>query len=426
MDIDNKTFAKIQQLLKFTWNNHNSSFYRSKYQKAGIKSYLDIKSPRDFLKLPALTKQELINTSPWQRLYLDKSKIEVVEVTSGTTGGRYPITLFRSGIPPLQLEQFIKKAVELKINTFLFLLPALPGQARLLRYCYSLRRYGINCFLGDIQNLSLTAKIMAQVKGDAIVTTPSILYYFLPVLKKEYNPLKIKYITLGGEYCSQQKAALLQKSFPNACFRFIYGSAETGQTAYRCQYMEHLPVRFFHPLPIFFFETADQKEEGEAILTYLIKNTAFPLIRYLTGDFIKLTTKHCRCGNNQLLEVFGKLEYEVSKVAGTMIYAQVVYKTLAPFEKNLASSDFRLHLFEIRSSDKLQIKLILQLIPKDQVSDKDKLKSEIAKHVSQNLYLSPSKTLSALVEKEVFLPLEVKFVRSFPNEGKKKHIISHI
>lgn len=425
MDIDSKTFAKIQRVLKFVWNNHNSFFYRNKYQKAGIKSYLDIKSSQDFFKLPMLKKEELINTSPWQRLYLPKEKIEVVGVTSGTTGNPYPTVLFNSRYHPIQIEQNLKKAIELKIRTYIFLLPPLAGQARLLRFAF-LKKYGINRILGDIQNLFLTSKIMAQLTVDAIETTPSILYYFLPILKKEYDPLKIKYITLGGEYCSQQKAALLQKSFPNAYFRFIYGGVETGQNAYRCQYLEHLPVRFFHPLPIFYFETIDSKEEGEALLTHLTTSVAFPLIRYRTGDFIKLTTKSCRCGNNQLLEVFGKLEYEVSKVAGTMIYAQEVYKTITPFEKYLASSDFKLHLYEIRHNDKLQIKLILQLIPTDKVLDQDKLKSEIAKHVSQNLYLSASQTLSPLVEKEVFLPLEVEFVQSFPNEGKKKHIISHI
>lgn len=415
-------FLKIKSVLGFVWDNKYSSFYRDKYRKEGINPVRDINSWEDFEKLPFLTRKELVETDPYKRFFLPPEKIETFRISSGTTGGNKPLIMLKGPLSSSQKDLYSQKARGLEIKSWLFLYQPIVGLGRIIRESY-LPYKGAVRILGDINNLPLTAKAAASLKIDAIQTTSTILYFFLPYLKREYSLDNIKYIALGGEFCSEQRLKFFKQQLGNAYFRFIFGSPETGWRAYRCKFLENHPPRFFHPLNSeLYSEIINQVRDSELVATHLIK-TDFPLIRYKTGDTVVTRDKKCPCGQKQIMEVFGKFGYDVYKIHGTLIYADLVYQALSPYLPRLASSEWQLHIFEEVIRDKIMPKLKLNLIPKQ---DNIALKKEIANGVSSRLYISSRHTLLDLVGQGVFLPLEVEFVDSFPLTTKQRRFVPHI
>lgn len=419
-----KNFKKIKDVLEFAWNNQYSQFYKDKYKKSGISSIKHIKSFDDFGKLPFLTRDEIVKAGPFKFFFLSDKFVESVIFSSGTTRN-YPLISFVSSLPRSYVKTRFKKHLELKIKSLMMLYAVFPGQMRIRTQKY-LWENGVKLLLGDVNNPSLTTKIALNLKVDAIQSTPTILYYFIPYLEKELDLSKIKLIMIGGEFCSEQKFAYLKSKFKNAYFEMTYGGAETRGKGYRCDRLSKLSPRFFHPYSAkYYFETIGSKGQDELVITSLLKDGT-PLIRYKTGDAVKLITEKCECGQTQIMEVFGRLEYDAVKISGVVIYSKIISDALSPLSKYLASLDWKMHVYENVRKDKIQTLLKLQLIAKSVYKNNESIKLLLQKEVSANLYLSGKITLSDLVNKGAFLPLEIEFVDTFPPEYKRKNIISHV
>lgn len=422
-------FAKIRRTLAFAFDNKHSNFYREKYKKAGIHPIKDIKTSQDFQKLPYLTKEEVLEYDPWKMIFLPLDKIRRIGITSGTTGTKFPIVLFNSDYHRLQIAPYSNKLTELGIKMVLVLGNIISDQGRLVN-TYTIReKFHKNIFwlFGDLNNLELTAKVMERLGVEAINTTPTALYLLLPHLKTTYDPENIRFLWLSGEHISETKLAFFKQHFKNAYFFFHYSSRETGGLGFRCDYLYNRAPRFYHPNGLFNLEVvAAQDEVGELVVTHLFTQTGFPLIRFRTRDMVKLTTTDCPCGNKELIELFGRADGNSVNVSGTLIYAQYLDSALLPYRKHIVLPDWRLHIYEKVSRERILVKLKLQLIPKKQSGKSAAtLSDSIAQGVARSLYISATQTLESLVRKGVFLPLEIEFVESFPKEAKPKRFTVH-
>lgn len=428
-DRDKEDFLKIKKVLEFVWENPYSSFYRNKYKKAGINSIKSIKTIKDFKNLPYLTKRELINSDPYDRFFFLKSEIRGISTTSGTTGGDRPLVMLVGKRFDQGQEKFLlQNAKELKIKSCMFLLSPLRAQTRFLKDQY-VSDGKILRFIGDISNLPLSAKIASTLKVDGLIVSPTILYFFTPYLRKEYDLSKIKYIVFSGEFCSTQKLNFFKQSYKNAYFEFAYGSAEAINVAFRCKYLSKKAPKLYHPWSLYYFEIDKGGQEGELILSHKHTNSDLPLIRYQTGDLVRLVSEKCECGEDRQIEVFGKLSYDAVRIFGTTIYAEEIYKALFPYKYLLDAMNFQLHVFEEADGKKIKIKLKLELVlNRNNKEDKEKLKKQLEKNISNNLYISSKLTLAALAEKGVFAPLEIEFVKElgYSKSGKKRHIVNHL
>lgn len=422
--IDKKTLARINTVYRFLLNNQYSTFYKDKYSKSGIK-LKSINTINEFEKLPFLTREELVTTDPHKFFFLPKDEIRFMGVSSGTTNQNSPLLVLCNELPKSVYKYRDEKHLELGISTIMLLYSTLPLQYRINLHT-DLTNKGILSIFGDINNFSLSATIAAKMNIDAMQTTSSILYFFIPYLKKTYDLNKIKLIVLGGEFTSEQKLQYFRKNFKNAYFKFTCGSVETGMMGQRCDYLENFPPRFFHPVKNLYQELINPEKESELVVTSLIKDFSPQLIRYRTGNHAKITNFKCKCGQTKLMEIFGKLNHDVVKISGTFIYADEVYQALLPFTKYLKSLDFRLHIYEDIKREKIRPKLILQLIPKDNIKESKEIKEIILNGVSNNLILTPSSSLSDLIEKKIFLPLEIEYLENLPFSVKQRLVVSHI
>lgn len=413
-------FTKIRAILKWVWENPNSSFYRDKYKKAGIKSWKDIKNMEDFKKLPYLTREDIDAVDPFDRVFLPESRINIARVTSGTSSNK-PLVLFNEVYTPefyrlnTGRTEAVKYLKSKKIKRMLFLEPISVFSMR-LQYYYGYR--WLCHIFGDVYNLPLSAKVASATRTDSIMTTSTVLAFFTPFLQKEYDLTKIRYISLGGEYCSRQRLTLLKKLYPKAVFYFHYGSTDSPDRAYVCKNQVSKDPNIFHWDPNSYPETV---EDGELVMTMLLKGI-FPVIRYKTGEQIEFKDKPCACGaKDPVFEIIGRIGSDSLKLQGTTLTVNSVTAALKNVP-GIINDDFKLHAYEVIDKDAIVPKLVIELVKKDKNTPHVK---EVEKTISQNLYLSGKMTLSDLVGKGVFKPLEVKFVESLPFETKRKYIVSH-
>ncbi|MEI6266818.1 MAG: hypothetical protein WCP14_02935 [bacterium] len=420
-----KFLAQVKSLLDYVLESQYSDFYINKYKGLNISSK-SINSYADFLRIPILTKDEILQVPLNERIFVDIDKITKYSASSGTTNTNKPLILPRTDdhlIPATEKNSYYFPFSHLGLKRGFVLLPT-------IRAIGKVENSPIPMFPGDPQKLSLAAKIAKELSPDAILSTPTLLTLFIAELKKvDFDLQQIRLIRLGSEFCSKQRADYFRKSFPNADVSFAYGSSEmAGLIGYRCAYIEHEAPSFFHPHKRNILEVLDEDDitpvsSGQIILTSL-KLPAFPLIRYQTADYADITSNTCDCGEKYTIKVNGKRDFDVLRFSGVTLHTQVIADAIPEFDTP-GVPWFQLHVFERNQGDMMINELELHLASEDINNVKGK-ETDIAKLVQKQLYLTATKTLEDLVDEGLFLPLKVKFIEKAPVEAKSKHIISHL
>lgn len=401
-------FKKIKAAVDFAAKNKYSDFYRKKYLQK-----IRLNSPKDFFKIPFLTRKEIANTHPLSRLFVPHSEIAGWCQTSGTTSKKsllIPISKLKQDY----LDLLAEKLKKLAVTKILLLKPSGYTNERLIDWNSHSKLSKYPQILGDMRNLELTAQVASELAVDGLETTPSALNFLIPYLKETYDLNNIKFVRLGGEYTSDQKYRFFKSYFKKAYFDFTFGGMESrGNKGLRCdQLSANLSPRFFHPRSDFFyFEVI----EGELVLTTLFR-TPFPVIRYKTGDLVSIQNYSCPCKRKGLMEVLGRTGQVSIRVGGVTIYRHLVEEALPKF-----NGDWELHIFEEIKNNRLLPKLVLHLsgVQKSNIVS-------LQQRIENNLKVGPDLYLKKLIDEDIFLPLEIKLVDKFDTNYKQLKLVSHI
>ena len=420
---------KINNVLKFVLENEHSDFYRQKYGQA---DFYPLKSFDDFQKIPLLTKEDILSVGPRERLFLPENEISHYSLSSGTTNKKRLTVVAHSSL----YDNTNFREDKIKIAGCNRVLILMPPTSIVFYKAITFKGDGVKMLSGDIHNLPLSANISSEIEANGIMTTATILSLFIPELEKINFPLEnIRWISLGGEFCSTKKLEYFKSYFPNATIVFRFGTSEIGPRGHRCENLAQKNPGIFHPIKDSLVEILDHAEKmlplessGEIIHTDLTIK-AFPLIRYKTRDIGSLAKENCDCGMLHNLTLGGRSGTDVLKFSGTTLYVQSIEDSLGDFW-NYFEPKFQMHVFEevIDSKIKTQLEIHLKLKPQfDQQKNQPEFTEKLSAQISHNLRLSKNHTLKQLIEKEVLLPLKIKFLDSFPEDhGKTKHIISHL
>lgn len=394
-------FKKVRKVFEFVWNSPYSSFYRDKYKKAGINLLKDIQSFEDFQKIPFLTREDFVNTDPYDRFYAPIEDFKVYNISSGTTSENRMV-LLRSNKLNSRNKKLSQKAVELGVkNCMIFLGPVIYLNVP------EVRHKSINRFLANLYNIPATAMLMSKLRVDSIITSPSNLNRLIPHLEKSYDLKKIKYISLGGEYRSKGRLDYYKDKFPNAYFNLKYAATGVGGLGRSCKYLKDKSPQILHPLSHLYYECLNPIQESELVVTHLDTRREIPLIRYKTGDKIKIYEEDCPCGNTTKMKVFGRIGTDVIKIAGIYFYPEPIDDLIFSMSNILDIYNWKLHIFDKDKLPKLEFELILR---KD-VKDINKAKSTIQKTLTQKLIFDQN-NLENLVRLGKISPVEIRFVDS--------------
>ena len=427
-----KMIIKINEVLKFVLENEHSDFYRKKYGKA---DFYPIKSYEDFQKIPFLEKEEFSSLPMEKRLFVPEDEVVRYTFSSGTTGGGKPTITprlsYSFGNPRgTDEEQLLSLGVK---KLLVFHSPLSGSFVNNLKAPFK----KIAVVPGDITRPDLTASIAKEIGVQGINTTPTALYFFSKKLENiGFDFSQIKFISLGGEFCSQQKYQFFKDRFPCAFFKFRYRNSTVGPSGmgYRCDTLEKKTPHIFHPSENSLLEIiagdmpAPPGEVGEIVQTHLARE-AFPLIRYKTKDIGSLEKRTCGCGNEKFLTLGGKADFDVLKFSGITLTTERLAVSLES-SLDYVEPFFQAHIFEKKIGEELKPEIELHLKPKEKFKARENdgyFIENLTRSISSSLRLSASNSLKDLVEKEVFLPLKIVLVDEWPEkEAKTKSIISHL
>ena len=416
-----KNIENIRELISFVWYNQFSDFYRKKYQVAGFDEK-DVLNPKNFDKLPFLTRQELESVSPDERLFIDPQEVQFVAYTSGTSSGRPMITYFTRVD-----DYYFDPTLSLGVRRLLIIHPPLNKHFHLtfVQQCIQSKNKSFPVF-ADYQNLANSAVIAAEIRADAVYATPTIALMFGEFLRKYYDPKKIKLLALGSETLTSTHRNRLKTIYPNAQIADLYGSAEIGQYIfYPCPKIVAEEKSWFHVLqpPLIKAEII----EGELVITYA-NNKAMPLIRYRTSDYFKIVSNNCGCGiKGPIFAWSGRKGVDKVKVAGVEIKIEDVERVFNKIS-HLTGDKYQLHFYESR--DESGIKIVVEIIEPAtvlKILPPENVKETIINHLMNNWHLSSTAKLKDVTDRGLFLTPEVKFVKEFSfKSAKTKHLVSHL
>ncbi|NLY30289.1 MAG: phenylacetate--CoA ligase family protein [Firmicutes bacterium] len=231
-------------------------FYQGRLPARSLTSVSELTS------IPLTTKADLRDYSPFGLLAVPKSETAVYFESFGTTGKPVSIWLTEEDLDDNADVVSMMRSLEVTV------LAALPLQALLL---------------------ARTAELVGLSRGE------------------DFPHLRA--ICTAGETLTPRRREVIQELWQVPVFD-NYGMTEVGAAAMEC------PFGKLHPLVDHFaFEVLDEDrttpvelgELGYLVITTL-KRRATPIIRYWTGDRVRLFQESCPCGAGYRLEVRGRRE----------------------------------------------------------------------------------------------------------------------
>ncbi|MFZ5644232.1 MAG: phenylacetate--CoA ligase family protein [Bacillota bacterium] len=281
-----------------------SPFYNSKMTQAGI-SPQDIKSTADLAKFPFTTKEEL-RQNPWVLLACDKKDISVINVSTGTTGGKEIYAMHTWS------DYYVNHLI-----VYPRLIPVASGDLCFVMLPYEMSSAGLSMhhkFVNGYQVGVMPAgkggaysapekavRLMRELKPTVVVTSPSYAITLAEAAAEssfDLTGLRLKKIILGGEGCSPSFRKRVEKIWGTTA-NFSYGSMECGGIGSECDAHNGYHISEGH----FLLEIVDPKtgkvlmpgEIGEVVITCLLRFDT-PLIRYRTQDYGFIDETPCSCG----------------------------------------------------------------------------------------------------------------------------------
>jgi len=299
---DGFILGRLKKAVKYSFN---SPFYRRKLKEAGVSSG-NIRSIADFKRMvPTTTREEVIDAGPYGMLAVKPgSKCLIYSQTSGTTGGHVPLWVTKD-----ELERSVGLATSLPV------FQELMGPQDIVALCYPYTRT-LAGRMADMINQRRGATIIPmgtrnnmyppeEVVDTLLKLKPTILgavatdafSYANILMDRGMDPASIglRLIVSGAEPLSGSRARVLGKLFGCKALSLL-GQNEVG-VAIPCERnVLHLPS--FAMFTEVYREDGTEAAPGEkgwSVVTPTWRE-AQPILRYVTGDVVRIRDDPCPCG----------------------------------------------------------------------------------------------------------------------------------
>lgn len=314
-------------------------YYKAKMDEAGIKPE-DVKTLDDLKKLPFTTKQDMRDTYPFGLFAVDKSELERIHASSGTTGKPTVV-----GYTKNDLDVWSECVARL----------AVMGGARKEDVCqicfgygmftgalglhYGLEHIGACIIPSSTGNTEKQIMYMKDFGSTLLVATPSYALRLGEVaMQMGLNPktdLELKTALVGSELMTEPMRAEMKKLYgENFVVTQNYGMSEligpgvSGECTELCGMHineDHFIAEIIDPQT---GEVLPAGEKGELVVTCLSKE-AIPLIRYRTRDITRLMYEPCKCGRTtaRMENLSGRTD-DMLKIRGVNVFPSQIEEVL--------------------------------------------------------------------------------------------------
>lgn len=392
----------------------HADFYKKKFSFALLPTRVTITD------LPFLSRKELVDIPPDERLYVPREDVAFVGFTSGTTSNKPLISYFSS-----VTHYFFEPSLGTPITRALITYPPLNKNfsASFIQQCRQAERKVTPVF-ADYQNLSNSAIIARETRADAIYATPTIAGNLGEYIEKFYEPKNIKLLILSSETLTQMKRDLLARQYPNAAVANLYASSEIGQfILYPCTRMLEYNEPSFH----FLHEALIALElvDGELVVTYAL-NKAFPLIRYKTGDFFEVARESCDCGlPGATLRWSGREQVDKIRIHGFEIRAEDIDGLFASMS-GIAGNNYQVHV-RYDDNDTKKIHIDVELKKENPTGTQQySIAAMVRDELLRRWMLAPGVSIARAIERGIISSVRVSFVQAFSFKTEKtRRLVNH-
>jgi phenylacetate-CoA ligase len=377
---------KLQIMLDMVLKSN--TFYRQKMFKAGIRNPLDVKSFEDYRQLPFTSKDELSSDQrdhpPYgTNLTFPRERYTRIHQTSGTKGrplrwldtdeswewwARCWATVYKAaGVTSTDRIFFA-----FSFGPFIGFWSAHEG-ARLIG-ALSIPGGGMS------SHQRLNAILAHEVS--VLVCTPTYALRLAEVAEQEgINIAKsnVRITIHAGEPGASLPATKqrIEEAWGAECYDHA-GATEVGAWGFECQAKSGVTVNEGE----FIFEvvnpdTGDQVKEGELVITNLGR-VGMPILRYRTGDRVKLQTTPCECGRSfWRLEggVIGRID-DALVIRGVNVYPSAIENIVRSFSQ---VGEFAVDVYRRHELDEMEIRLEVR------GDDADTITAAVSKEIRNGL-----------------------------------------
>lgn len=395
-----KQFQELKLKEMLVYLNQNSPYYKRLFASENI-DITSIQSIEDLQRIPVTTKTQLQEYND-DFFCVPMHKIIDYATTSGTLGS--PVTF---GLTDDDLER-------LAYNEAISFACAGVAEGDVVQLMTTLdRRFmaGMAYFLGLRKLKAGVIRVGAGIpelqwdsilkyKPKYLVAVPSFLLKMIEYAEQhgiDYNASSVSGVICIGESLRNQdfSNSVLAKIITdkwNVNLFSTYASTEMSTAFTEC---EHFQGGHHHP-ELIITEVLDDNNQpvadgqnGELTITTLGVE-GMPLLRFKTGDIVKLHHENCACGRNTLRvgPVVGRKEHMI-KYKGTTLYPPAMHDLLNYF------AAVQNHVIEISTNDLGTDEILIKIASKN---NSEELLTQIKDHFRAKLRVTP---------KVEFVPIEI-------------------
>ena len=419
------TFEQLQSLVGTCTDSSGPTIYRKLYgllkgEKVSIRSW------RGWRDLPLLSNDFLLNTPFKDRLFTSINNVDHVRVSSGT-----------SGKPPLFSPRTYLRGMEyrsayhnFKKPILAFGVPATPHWHEYFQKSLGQRPHVI---VFDPKNASASVKL-ARIAG---VDSISLFAFHVPLISehvvREGIGKNIRFVEICGESCSHHLLNLMRDIFPNATILPFYGSSEVEDSpiGVPCRPITgEKPLAIYHAKGSHYHEIIDPETggwiapkvgaEGELVITaFPGEPSAFPLIRYRTGDMVRVTLDRCKKHGAWTFTILGRVSHDFLKIPGGVLRADEAERVIQKLH-NRVTDKFEVHRVEELTPSGLKIRVELHVETTNPGVDINIL----AHDFSRELRVNSERTYADGVKQGLYLPLVCRALPKTKTSGKHRRIVA--
>lgn len=402
-------------------------FYRRHFGLREGEGPVEIKTWSEWSGLPLITKEELTAVASRERICGSWSDINRLGVTSGTTGKR-PIVAMQSLMDPYA---FRLAYHDHRKGCLAYIFPAPPHWHEI-----RMRERGVQGRVVVLDPKRPAASVrLAKAAG---IDTLSVFTFHIPIvgphIERAGFASRIRLIEICGEPCSEGLFSYISRTFPNAQVRGFYGifENEEGNIAYTCGPItkDRLDAPYHAITPFQYHEILDlvtgsivkpaKGAEGELVLTIRKRPVSvFPLIRYRTGDIIRVAAEDCAEHGGWSFHIIGRRELDFVKLPGGQLRVDELEKAVRAQKEYLFDTDFRAFVDESGEVPKPSLEIALHL---RRPSDAPR----VAKKIAAALRVGPAFTYADGVARGLYGEIVCENLAEATAQHKTKRIVSRL
>ncbi|MAF11033.1 phenylacetate--CoA ligase [Candidatus Poribacteria bacterium] len=282
-----------------------NAFYRTRLATAGVIRPQDIASLDDLRRLPFTTRRELTEDQAARPPYgtlltFSPERYTRDHRTSGTTGR--PLRWLDT---PASWEWLVEswaagyRAADVGPEDRIFLAFSFGPFIGLWCAFEAARRVGAMAIPGGGASTEQRARLMADNAATVLVSTPTYALHLADIARAKGIPAMdaVRVTIHGGEPGASIPATKrrIADTWGATCFDHA-GATEVGSWGFECGELRGLHINESEFIVEVLNPRPDEPErEGELVLTNLGR-VGMPLIRYRTGDHVRLASDPCPCG----------------------------------------------------------------------------------------------------------------------------------